>query len=264
MTVLRAAAIAVVALGLSGAVARADGDPASDVLLFSNVFISYSAQSKEKAVSLRAEVAAVYAHDDRIKVAVVATADDLGSVGVLFNNPDDYAHFLGQELARYYVGLLLIVMPAGFGIYDGGRSTAREEAVLGRLKISGSGADDLTRSAAGAIHQLQSAGALRSKDVLAPYVDAIPAAGHLRTPLKLTYQVFDDSGKARVDARIVAGAMHTVASWRVPLRPVTGAVYYALRWKVPGRVPPGKLRFCVTARDPAGNHSRSCGALQIT
>src|SRR5439155_21718813 len=101
MTVLRAAAIAVVALGLSGAVARADGDPASDVLLFSNVFISYSAQSKEKAVSLRAEVAAVYAHNDRIKVAVVATADDLGSV--LFNKPDDYAHFLGQELPRYYV-----------------------------------------------------------------------------------------------------------------------------------------------------------------
>ncbi len=264
MTLLRAAAIATVVFALAAAVARADGDPASDVLLYSNTFVSFSAQSKDPKVALRREVDAVYARNNRVKVAVIATQDDLGSVGVLFYKPGEYAQFLGQELMRYYVGPLLIVMPAGFGIWDGGRSTARENAVLGRLKVGGSSADELTSSAATAVHHLQAAGALKSRDILPPFVTAIPAAGHFGAPLKLTYQVLDDSGKARVDARVVVGTTHTLASWRGSLRPVTGAVYYPLKWNVPRHLPAGKLRFCVTAHDPTGNHSGSCGALQIS
>lgn len=61
--------------------------------------------------------------------------------------------FLGLELATVYVGPLLIVMPAGFGIYDGGRSTAAESRMLGKLPRPGRLADALTRAAANAVRK---------------------------------------------------------------------------------------------------------------
>ena len=72
----------------------------------------------------------VYARGDRVKVALIHTAEDLGAIPSLFGQPGEYAHFLGVELGLWYVGPLLVVMPAGFGVYDGGRSTAAAEQVL--------------------------------------------------------------------------------------------------------------------------------------
>ena len=74
----------------------------------------------------RARSNGVYADGNRVKVAVIATSDDLGAIPSLMNKPDDYAKFLGQELAGFYIGPLLIVMPSGWGVYDGGRSVAAE------------------------------------------------------------------------------------------------------------------------------------------
>ena len=108
--------------------ALADGDPANDVLLVKNVFLPYPAPSAAASNELAAAVSSAYARGYRVKVAVIATETDLGSVPSLFNRPGDYARFLGQELNLYYVGPLLIVMPAGYGVYDGGRSTAPEPA----------------------------------------------------------------------------------------------------------------------------------------
>jgi hypothetical protein len=54
----------------------------------------------------------------------------MGSVTALFRRPTRYAHFLGLELRQLYQGPLLIVMPNGYGIYDGGRSTRAEARVL--------------------------------------------------------------------------------------------------------------------------------------
>jgi hypothetical protein len=107
--------------------AVADGDPASDTLLVQNVFLPYPAPSATAASALSRAVTTSYAKGFRVKVAVIATEGDLGSVPSLFNRPGDYAKFLGQELRLYYIGPLLIVMPAGYGVYDGGRSTAAEE-----------------------------------------------------------------------------------------------------------------------------------------
>src|SRR5207245_1571519 len=81
---------------------------------------------------------AVYTAGYRIKVAVVATKIDLGAIPSLFGKPAEYAKFLGQELSGYYIGPLLIVMPAGYGIYDGGRSTQAEDAILAGLARSAS------------------------------------------------------------------------------------------------------------------------------
>jgi hypothetical protein len=114
-------ALAVCACAARGA--RADGDPASDMLVVQNVFLPY------------------------------------------------------------HVGPLLIVMPSGYGIYDGGRSTAAESRVLDGLAVPGSKQPDaLTDVAANAVDDLLRAGALRSPDILKPYVQALlarPAAGRL-------------------------------------------------------------------------------------
>ena len=108
---LAAAAVA----GLAGQAARADGDPASDVLYFQDVFLPYAKPSADAAAKLTATVASANKAGFRIKVAVIASEQDLGSVPSLFNRQDVYAHFLGVELKTFYTQRLLVVMPAGFG-----------------------------------------------------------------------------------------------------------------------------------------------------
>src|SRR5436190_2202468 len=96
-------------------VALADGDPASDVLLFQNVFLPYSAPSPSVSGQLGGAVAAAKANGLPLKVAVIASPTDLGSVGALFNNPGTYARFLEQELALRARQRLIVVMPRGYG-----------------------------------------------------------------------------------------------------------------------------------------------------
>ena len=147
--VLKVAVAAAVALAVVPG-AAADGDPASDVLLQQNIFLPAPPPAADSQRGLEQAVAAVYAKSFRIKVAVVAGEGDLGAIPSLFNRPAEYAKFLGTELQFLYVGPLLIVMPSGFGIYDGGRTTSAEDAVLARQKIGGTTADDLARSATSA------------------------------------------------------------------------------------------------------------------
>ena len=67
--------------------AFADGDPASDVLLVKNVFLPYPAPSAAASNEIAAAVSSAYARGYRVKVAVIATETDLGSVPSLFNRP---------------------------------------------------------------------------------------------------------------------------------------------------------------------------------
>src|SRR5581483_11635199 len=157
--------------------------------------------------ALKSAVDAVYADGDRLKVAVIATPEDLGAIPSLMNKPDEYAKFLGQELMGFYVGPLLIVMPKGFGVYDGGRTVAAEEEVLHGIGVEGSSVDDLVRSAAAAVQKLQAAHALKSADIRPPYV--FPQA-------TITFRLLDDSNRASVTVRILAGR-RTVATLRAPL-----------------------------------------------
>jgi hypothetical protein len=244
--------------------ARADGDPASDYLIAQNIYAPVPAPSGAAVTALRGAIAAVYASQQRVKVAVIASKADLGAVPGLFNQPRTYARFLGQELRAYYIGPLLVVMPAGFGIYDGGWTTAAEEAVLADLPAGGSSATELTTAAANAVRQLLSSNALRSTDVLAPAAAALAAGGRRGQPMRLQYTAFDDSGRSSVDLRVLVGA-DLVASLHVPLRPVKATSTYTVIWHVPLVLPPGHPRLCVTARDAAANRSRPyCAALHIT
>jgi hypothetical protein len=244
--------------------ARADGDPASDYLIADDVYVPIAAPSGPAAASLRAAAAAVYASRQRVKVAVIAGKADLGAVPSLFDQPATYARFLGQELRAYYIGPLVVVMPAGFGVYDGGRSTAAEQAVLEHLPRGGSSATELTATAADAVRRLLRSHALRSKDVLAPTAAPVATGGRRGQPMRLRYNVSDDSGRSSVDLRVLVGAA-LVAGLHVPLRAVKARSTYTLVWHVPRVLPPGHPRLCVTARDPAGNRSRPyCTPIQIS
>jgi hypothetical protein len=97
--------------------AFADGDPASDVLVESVVFnpidgVSQASQAKLEAV-LNASAKAGFP----IRVALIASAKDLGTVTPLWNEPGKYARYLDTELALLYRGQVLVVMPSGFGLH---------------------------------------------------------------------------------------------------------------------------------------------------
>ena len=111
--------------------ARADGDPASDVLAAGSLFLPQDAgatvrQQAQLAALLRAAQGSGY----QIRVAIIASATDLGSITELWRQPENYARFLGQELSLVYRGPLLVVMPDGFGL-DGGPLASERVALAG-------------------------------------------------------------------------------------------------------------------------------------
>ena len=241
-------------------IARGDGDPASDVLLEQSVFFTYSAPSQAAEVALQQTVDDVYTNGDRVKVAVIYSPTDLGAIPSLFGRPTDYAHFLGIELGLWYVGPLLVVMPAGFGIYDGGRSTAGEDAVLRSLHVDATSPDGLTRSATTAVQHLESASALDSADIRAPLVTVYPATAKRGTPATLHFDLFDDSGRSSAVVRVYE-SRRRVATLAAQMQFEIGTRHAFVSWRVPKRLHSRKLRFCVVASDPSGNRSAPACAL---
>ncbi len=139
-----AAALALVAL--SGTVAWADGDPASDVLLGENVFYPYSPPvtvSIQK--SLDAEAAAARTAGFPLKVALIGSPVDLGVIPDLFGKPQKYADFLDQEISFQAKQKLLVVMASGYGVQ--GVSAAAQRAVASLPRPTGKQSNDLARAA---------------------------------------------------------------------------------------------------------------------
>lgn len=96
--------------------ARADGDPASDILLEASVFFPYSpATSGVLMRRLSALTVAAARAGAPIKVALIATPVDLGAIPSLFGRPRQYASFLDQEISFEHPEPLLVVMPVGYG-----------------------------------------------------------------------------------------------------------------------------------------------------
>ena len=136
-----AVALAILALACdsSAAPARADGDPASDVLALQTLFLP---QDAPVAASQQAQLSALLTAAKRrgypIRVAIIASASDLGSVTALWHQPQTYARFLGQELSLIYRGPLLVVMPNGYGVYSLASPRAAPSALTGISLPSGS------------------------------------------------------------------------------------------------------------------------------
>ena len=110
-------AVAVSALAFA-AIARADGDPGSDVLLAQNLFTaSDSGISVSQQQQLGRLLDATSKAEAPIRVAIISHSDDLGTDTPLWEHPQGYAAFLGTELSLTYPGRLLVVMPGGVGFY---------------------------------------------------------------------------------------------------------------------------------------------------
>lgn len=130
--------LAAATAALSAGAARANGDPASDVLPFSTVY--FSIKNPQSAASGRdllkiTQVAAKKKHP--IRVAVIAMPSDLGLIQSLWLKPQPYAEFLGKELFQFarYKGTTLIVMPNGYGVY--GPLAGKGKPALARLPKPG-------------------------------------------------------------------------------------------------------------------------------
>jgi hypothetical protein len=135
--------------------ALADGDPASDVLPGSDAFVPYDAGiPSESAAQLTTLLRNARTKKIPIKVALIRTTADLGSIPQLYGKPSQYAKFLGQEIDYTWRGPLLVVMPDGFGVYHGGKSTAKEERALEGLATAQVTGHDLALAAIPAVQRL--------------------------------------------------------------------------------------------------------------
>ena len=258
--------LAVVAASLAALVpasAFADGDPASDVLPVQNVFTPYPPPAGAQA--LAASVQKVFQSSHRVKVAVITTRRDLGSIPSLFGKANAYARFLGTELDAFYAGPLLIVMPSGFGIYDGRRSTAPEAAVLAKLKVDSSSASALVGSATAAVDALAAAGVLNSPDTLRPSSYPLQPTVHPGKPTLLVFHVLEDSEHSSAVVTVYADAK-VLAVLHSPMRFADYNTPRSVRWNVPADVPHKGLKFCIVATDSSGNRQQqpACGPITVS
>jgi hypothetical protein len=151
-------------LGLAGgagwltARAQADGDPASDVLATQPLFLPQDAGvTAAGQTRLQAELEAVQQGGVPLRMAVIASSTDLGSVTALWREPEAYARFLDQELGLVYRGPVIVVMPNGLGVAGTGGlrpalRAALASAVLGAGHVHvtpGPGLERLTLTTVG-------------------------------------------------------------------------------------------------------------------
>ena len=136
--------------------ARADGDPASDVLLGESVFYPYTPQvSAAIQKNLNAATAAAARAHFPLKVALIASPVDLGVIPYMFGKPQMYANFLDQEISFQGKQPLLVVMWNGYGVQGLDR---RATAAVASLRMpAGKPSDDLATAAIAAVEKLAGA-----------------------------------------------------------------------------------------------------------
>ncbi len=151
------AALVCAALLGPAAVARADGDPASDVLLSQDSFLPYAPPVKKSfKTALEKVLKDARAAGYPMKVALINTEADLGAYPKLFNSPQQYADLLKGELAALNphgdavkAVHLLVVMPGGFGGANLGDGV---DKALSGIDINGAAqSDGLAQAAIGAV-----------------------------------------------------------------------------------------------------------------
>jgi hypothetical protein len=193
----------VLGVGLHVGVARADGDPASDVLVTQSLFLPSDARVSARVQSELEGLLSAAQHDGYpVRVAVLASPADMGSVGELWRHPQGYAGFLGEELSLLYHGTVLAVMPNGVGVFDArGVPPAQRASVAGIVAAGGSG---IGVAAIVALQDVASAAGYRLVSSQAP------ARGRLR------------AAPRRADAAawiaFVVGALMLAGAWTASVR----------------------------------------------
>jgi cytochrome oxidase Cu insertion factor (SCO1/SenC/PrrC family)/thiol-disulfide isomerase/thioredoxin len=170
--------IAALCAGFVPALARADGDPGSDVLVYQPLFVAADAHvSIADQLRLGGMLRSAARAGAPIRVAIVARRDDLGSVTALWRRPRAYARFLGIELSLAYTGPLLVVMPNGFGVSWPGHSSATALASLAEVRIAPGGAG-LAIAAQTAAQRLEAPRGVTLTPGAVPGSGASPGARH--------------------------------------------------------------------------------------
>jgi hypothetical protein len=158
--------------------AQADGDPASDVLVFKSYFLPYAPQTpSDVEQKLNVATAATDRAGYPIRVAVISGPGDLGVVPQFTNKPQDYAKFLGQELKFAYKGPLLIVMQNGYGLI-GADEPAVKAAVATLPKPKSNDPADLASAGAAAVVTLAKAAGKNLDLTIAPPADQTQTTTH--------------------------------------------------------------------------------------
>lgn len=161
--------------------AWADGDPASDVLLGQDVFLPYAPNSVSKPMedALTATLERARKRGFAMKVAVIADRRDLGSVGQLIGEPQQYADLLTEELSlnvthgrRLAAPRVLTVLPTGLGGNNLGDTAG--DALQGVAPDPDGGPDGLARTAAVAVGRLTEAA---GKPIAMPELPEAGSAG---------------------------------------------------------------------------------------
>jgi hypothetical protein len=262
--VLAAIVLAAASFG-AAQVARADGDPASDILYFQDVYYPFTPKPSGVLVGkLRRAAALARAKHRPVKVAVIWSATDLGSVPDLFGTPQTYARFLAAELGGVLTGPLLIVMPSGFGVYAR-TGQAEELQLIASVPVHASTVNALMRTAVAGVEKLASI-QVKKTETIPPRVRALPAKGRLGRVAALRFRISDNSGRARALVRVYGRQYALFATLKMPTRNVRrrGSVQ-TVKWHVPVPLGPGLFKFCVLAIDRAGNSSATkCAKLQIS
>src|SRR3954470_22409207 len=99
MPARRIVSLALCLLVFAPAAARADGDPASDVLLQQDAYYPYAPKTATRMrTALDALLSRARADGYPMKVALAQPPGALGASGSLFNSPQRYANQLAHEL----------------------------------------------------------------------------------------------------------------------------------------------------------------------
>lgn len=144
MKLTLAVLLAALGAGMCAVAARANGDPASDVLPFTPVYFSIKPPKSYASGRDLLKITEIAAKKKQpIRVAVIAMPSDLGLIQSLWQKPQPYAEFLGKELVQFarYKGTTLVVMPNGYGVY--GPLAGKGKPALARLPKPG--ASDLDK-----------------------------------------------------------------------------------------------------------------------
>jgi hypothetical protein len=140
-----ATAVLLAALAVPPA-ARADGDPASDVLLLQDSYTPYQpVVPKPVSDALNSTLKQLRKSGYPLKVAIIASTTDLGTVPQFLGKPQPYAGFLQSEIAFNKPKPLLVVMQDGYGTAAIKPDIA--SAVTKVPKPKSNSADDLGRAA---------------------------------------------------------------------------------------------------------------------
>ena len=231
-------ALAVALVVVSTGFARADTDPASTYLASNQVFLS--SQSTATSSTQRQLVTAVAAANRAgfaIRVAVISSDYDLGSVPGLWDKPRAYARFLGSELSSAYMRQrLLVVMPNGFGFNWPGHATAPMNGLLATVPIDSGAEAGLAGAAEVAVRRLA-----RASGVALPPNQATASGGSARRGSAGTLTIIG-AVAGGIAALFAFAVVSTRARRRMALRRERREVRRRprlrrdLRWAIPGLV----------------------------